>query len=106
VIGGTVKNLFLSATLLFIPILSSAQHVGDVPALLNGQEFNEVLEDRLPPIEEEDEETQELLVNGRQEFMAVLLEFCPEKDHLAFLRCLSRNITELTVAIEEFRTEQ
>ncbi len=74
--------------------------------MLNGQEFNEVLEDRLPPIEEEDEETQELLVNGRQEFMAVLLEFCPEKDHLAFLRCLSRNITELTVAIEEFRAEQ
>ena len=100
-----MKNLFLSATLLFIPIFSSAQHVGDVPGLLSGQEFNQVLEDRLPPIEEEDEETQELLVDGRQEFMAVLLEFCPEKDHLAFLRCLSRNITELTAAIEEFRAE-
>ena len=38
--------------------------------------------------------------------MAVLLEFCPEKEHLAFLRCLSKNITELTAAIEEFRAEQ
>ena len=101
-----MKNLFLSATLLFIPIFSSAQQVGDVPGLLSGQELNQVLEDRLPPIEEEDKETQELSVDGRQEFMAVLLEFCPEKEHLAFLRCLSKNITELTAAIEEFRAEQ
>jgi hypothetical protein len=101
-----VKSLFLFATLLFIPISSSAQQVGDVPGLLRGQQFDEFVEDRLPPVEDEDKEPQKRLVNGRQEFMAALLEYCPERDYLAFLRCLSKNIAELTTAIEEFRAEQ